>query len=161
LDKEAKTLTWYVDRSGTRGEQTPVNEIRTSNGQVFGITADGSVTGWIDHGVGTGFVGTELYRKLVDDGGYTTPVGSFEDGKSAYGCYDMAGNAYEWTSTLITATNGLERGKQVNEVRGGSWYSTGRSGMSVGTGEGRARNGGYHSVGFRVAVLLTSDSSQR
>ena len=70
----------------------------------------------------------------------------------------MAGNAYEWTSTLITATNGAERGKQVNEVRGGAWYSTGRSGMSLGTGEGRARSGGYHSVGFRVARLLDAES---
>ena len=66
----------------------------------------------------------------------------------------MAGNAYEWTSTLITATNGAERGKEVNDVRGGSWYSTGRSGMSLGTGEGRARLGGYHSVGFRIAMNL-------
>jgi formylglycine-generating enzyme required for sulfatase activity len=66
----------------------------------------------------------------------------------------MAGNAYEWTSTLIIATNGAERGKEVNEVRGGSWYSTGRSGMSLGTGEGRARGMGYHSVGFRIAMAL-------
>lgn len=51
-----------------------------------------------------------------------------------------------------SATNGAERGKQVNEVRGGSWYFTGRSGMSLGTGEGRARSGGYHSVGFRVVM---------
>ncbi|MEA3213562.1 MAG: toxoflavin biosynthesis protein ToxD [Chthoniobacter sp.] len=158
LEKEAKTTTWYVDRSGQRGEQTRVDEIKTGNGQVFGVARDGNVTGWIDHSAGTGFVGTEIYRKLVDEGGYTTPVGSFENGKSAYGCYDMAGNAYEWTSTLITATNGAERGKEVNDVRGGSWYSTGRSGMSLGTGEGRARSGGYHSVGFRIAMALPAQT---
>ena len=154
LEKQAKTVTAYVDKSSRRGEQTRVDEIKTGNGQVFGVTRDGSVNAWIDHGTNTGFVGTEIYRKLVDDGGYTTPVGSFENGRSAHGCYDMAGNAYEWTSTLITATNGAERGKEVNDVRGGSWYSVGRSGMSLGTGEGRARNGGYHSVGFRIAMTL-------
>lgn len=39
-------------------------------------------------------------------------------------------------------------------VRGGSWYSTGRSGMSLCTGEGRNRHGAYHSVGFRIAMAL-------
>ncbi len=157
LAKDGLATTWYVDRTGHRGEETRIDAIKTSNGQRFGIAPDGNVTGWIDHAAGTGFVGTEIYRKLVENGGYTTPVGSFENGKSACGCYDLAGNAYEWTSTLITATNGAERGKQVNEVRGGSWYSTGRSGTSLGTGEGRARSGGYHSVGFRIVMIPTTD----
>lgn len=159
LGGDPKRVTWYVDRSGQRGEQTTVDQIRTSNGQVFGINRDGNVTGWIDHGAGTGFVGTEIYRQMVDQGGNTTPVGSFEEGKSGFGCYDLAGNAYEWTSTLITATNGAERGKEVNEVRGGSWYSTGHSCVSVGIGEGRARSGGYHSVGFRVAMIPAAAES--
>ncbi len=153
LEKEAKTITAYTDRSNLRGQKVAVKDITGSNGQHFGITPDGNVTGWIDHRTNTGFVNTEIYRRLVDEGGYTTPVGSFEDGKSVYGCYDMAGNAYEWTSTLITATNGAERGQKVNDVRGGSWYSMGRSGMSVCTGEGRNGRSGYHSVGFRIAMI--------
>ncbi|MEV4617319.1 SUMF1/EgtB/PvdO family nonheme iron enzyme [Asanoa sp. NPDC049573] len=32
--------------------------------------------------------------------GTTTPVGSFPEGASPYGCLDMAGNVFEWTSTL-------------------------------------------------------------
>ena len=152
LEHEAKTVTSYVSKSGKAGEAVKVADIATGNGQVFGITREGSVNGWIDHSTNTGFVNTQIYRDLVDNGGFTTPVGSYENGRSAHGCYDMAGNAYEWTSTLITATNGAERGKQVNDVRGGSWYSVGRSGQSLCTGEGRSRSGGYHSVGFRIAM---------
>lgn len=32
--------------------------------------------------------------------GSTTPVGAHPDGASLYGCLDMAGNVWEWTSTL-------------------------------------------------------------
>lgn len=152
LDKEAKTLTSYVDKSKEAGKQGRVEDIMTSNGQVFSVTSDGGVNGWIDHNMNTGFVNTQMYRDLVNNGGFTTPVGTYESGRSAYGCYDMAGNAYEWTSSVITATNGAEKGKEVNDVRGGSWYSTGRSGQSLCTGEGRSRSGGYHSVGFRIAM---------
>jgi formylglycine-generating enzyme required for sulfatase activity len=154
LEKEAKTVTSYIDRSSQAGKKVRVDAIEGSDGQVFGVTRDGNVTGWIDHRTNTGFVNTQIYRDLVDEGGFTTPVGSFETGKSFYGCYDMAGNAYEWTSSVITATNGAERGREVNDVRGGSWYSMGRSGMSLCTGEGRQRQMGYHSVGFRIALNL-------
>lgn len=62
----------------------------------------------------------------------TTPVGAFSAfGDSAFGCADMAGNAYEWTSTTsylyadsadcepaLRAVMGRSR-----VVRGGSWMS--------------------------------------
>lgn len=156
LEKEAQTVTAYTDHSGRSGQKVTVADITGSEGQRLGVTPDGNVTGWIDHRTNTGFVNTEIYRRLVEEGGYTMPVGSFEDGKSAYGCYDMAGNAYEWTTTLITASNGAERGQRVNDIRGGSWYSTGRSGVSVCMGEGRNGHSGYHSVGFRVAMIPAS-----
>ncbi len=152
LEHEAKTLTSYISKSGKAGAQGRVEDIMTGNGQVFSLTADGGVNAWIDHNTSTGFVNTRLYRDLVDNGGFTTPVGTYESGASAYGCHDMAGNAYEWTTSVITATNGAERGRQVNDVRGGSWYSTGRSGMALCTGEGRQPHGAYHSVGFRIAM---------
>jgi formylglycine-generating enzyme required for sulfatase activity len=99
------------------------------------------------------FAGSDQFGYLVDlYGGYSTAVGAYADGISWCGCYDMAGNAFEWTSTINTATNGAEAGTSVNVVKGGSWYATSSSGKSTGRGEGRSGTGSYHSVGFRVAA---------
>jgi len=38
----------------------------------------------------------------------TTPVGSFPAGASHYGCLDMSGNVWEWTSTSFDAFPGFE-----------------------------------------------------
>ena len=59
--------------------------------------------------------------------GSTMPVGSFEEGKSPYGLYDMAGNVYEWTSSWYLPYPGNEipnihYGKKNKVLRGGSWY---------------------------------------
>jgi formylglycine-generating enzyme required for sulfatase activity len=60
--------------------------------------------------------------------GETAEVGSYEDGKSPYGLYDMAGNVFEWVSSLnksypYDAADGREdltrSGDRV--IRGGSW----------------------------------------
>ncbi len=59
--------------------------------------------------------------------GDTMPIGSFENGKSPYGLYDMAGNVFEWTSDWFKPYPGNTHpdenyGEKYKVVRGGSWY---------------------------------------
>jgi formylglycine-generating enzyme required for sulfatase activity len=60
--------------------------------------------------------------------GETSEVGSYESGQSPYGLYDMAGNVFEWTSSLpnaypYDAADGREdvRGGGSRVIRGGAW----------------------------------------
>jgi len=63
--------------------------------------------------------------------GKTLSVGSFPNGKSWVGAYDMAGNVWEWTSSWYAANYyqqrikndpvGAERG-ELRVARGSSWY---------------------------------------
>jgi formylglycine-generating enzyme required for sulfatase activity len=152
--KEVAYTKKSVKYSGTR---TTVDRIAAydeqGNPTYLSISANGSVRGWVAHGTNTGFIGTDLFASLNDAGGNTTAVGSYETGKSGYGCHDMAGNLWNWCETTIKATNGAEKGQTVNEIRGGSWYATGRSCQSVSIGEGRAASGAYNTVGFRIAMI--------
>lgn len=89
--------------------------------------------------------------------GGTLPVGSFSDGVSPYGVYNMAGNVVEWTASWYKAYPGskLKRrtfGKKFKVIRGGGW-------LLPGNPYSRTTNRSYaslpkkrhRSIGFRCA----------
>ncbi|MDO5449711.1 MAG: SUMF1/EgtB/PvdO family nonheme iron enzyme [Akkermansia sp.] len=138
-------VTFVSPRSERKGESVALNSLLILNER-------GCVKGWQDHKNGGGFVQTDVFQKLNEEGGYTTPVDAYPKGVSAYGCFDMSGNAWEWTSSKIIATNGAERGQTVQAIRGGSWYATSRSCSVIFRGEGRRAEAAFNTVGFRVAA---------
>ena len=156
-------VTYSNTKSPYYGTATTVSKIAaydtSGSATLFSINSSGSVSGWVNHDTYTGFIYTSVYDTLMDSGGNTASVGTYPAGASAYGCYDMAGNVFEWTTTLITATNGAEAGVTSNEVRGGSWYSTGTSGKSISIGEGRSASGAFNTVGFRIVRNLTASTA--
>jgi formylglycine-generating enzyme required for sulfatase activity len=50
--------------------------------------------------------------------GHTNVVTDFEEGISPYGCFDMAGNAWEWCVQLYSSQFTTQK-----IVRGGSWLN--------------------------------------
>ena len=83
------------------------------------------------------------------------PVGSYdgtggrEDARSYYGCYDMSGNVWEWT----TETNGVYR-----VTRGGAWFSPSPhcwcKYRNDGYNDGNTHYSRKYHVGFRLVLEL-------
>lgn len=78
--------------------------------------------------------------------GKTTRVTRYPNGISPAGCYDMAGNVLEWTSSWY------DESEEVRVLRGGSWYSI-RSTPGVLTAPGSTRTTGTSSSDFVASGL--------
>ena len=57
----------------------------------------------------------------------TQPVGSYPEGRSPYGLYDMSGNVWEWVDSFYLPHPGntiprAEYGKDKRVLKGGSWF---------------------------------------
>lgn len=72
----------------------------------------------------------------------TTKVGAYENGRSPYGIYDMAGNVWEWTTSDYD-----DKGKV---VRGGSWGLSHRFAKTF-SRMGYNPDVGINNLGFRCA----------
>ena len=83
----------------------------------------------------------DLKDSAANDGyRYTAPVGSYEDGKSPYGAYDMAGNVREWAV----------EGEQAS-LHGGEWDG---SAYEIASPLSVARMDRNDSLRFRCAKAL-------
>jgi formylglycine-generating enzyme required for sulfatase activity len=78
--------------------------------------------------------------------GHPTPVKDYKEGRSPYGCHDMAGNVWEWTDSWYD--EGEER-----VLRGGSWTlnrGSARCAFRLWINPGNR----YYTTGFRCARTL-------
>lgn len=98
----------------------------------------------------------------------TTPVGSFEDGKSPYGLYDMSGNVWEWCSDwfsddwykyfssteekCVVDPTGPFIGRRKVDRGGGWYYDVGMPTVYMRAGDELSDT--FRHCGFRVAKIM-------
>ncbi len=100
--------------------------------------------------------------------GATTPVGSYPQGASPYGVMDMAGNVWEWTSTIYVEKYPYRNDLQHEDLnstnnrvlRGGSWGSDSWDARAASRSNG-GRGGSGDSGGARLAVSRFVAGSKR
>ncbi len=98
--------------------------------------ADGRIYPW-----GNDF-DKDLFNSHESGTGGTTEVGRFADGASPYGCMDMAGNVWEWTSSWY------DDEKKYSVFRGGSWDDLGVTIAGAPSATGTIRTTGTTMSGF-------------
>ena len=99
----------------------------------------------------------------------TTPVGSYPEGASPYGCYDMGGNVYEWcidwfhpeTYRYAPAQNpfGPAEGRR-KVIRGGSWVPRGQFAARCANRAAYEPIEMVHNVGIRIAKSTHKSTSR-
>jgi len=103
---------------------------------------------------------TRCNMKLGRPGSTTTPVGQYTSagGDSPYGCADMAGNVYEWCSSLLESypyqgDDGRENpeAKGYRILRGGSWRNDNPAYVRCAYRRWYGPDYGGDTIGFRVA----------
>jgi eukaryotic-like serine/threonine-protein kinase len=112
------------------------------------------------NGVAMGVGGKGMY---ADDDGFptTAPVGSFPEGKSRYGLFDVVGNVWEWTSDWdgkyapdpVTDPTGPKMGER-RIVRGGAFNGAMPSWVRPSQRYSDYPNSHSHAYGFRCATTL-------
>lgn len=148
--KNPDQMATYNNSKSTRyGQQDKISDI-------ISISTTGGVTGWVDHTNYLGFIYTDIFTRINDAGGNTCVVDAYPEGVSWCGCLNMCGNCWEWTSTIEEAQNGAEKGKEVNVIRGGSWYANPSSCKASFRGEGRSASSAYNTVGFRLVAEISN-----
>ncbi len=86
----------------------------------------------------------EKCNSAETDLNHTTPVTQYPNGVSPYGCYDMAGNVWEW------CVDWYDEAKDSRVVRGGSW-GDGLGALRVSYRLGGVADGRDDGLGFRLA----------
>jgi len=87
---------------------------------------------------------------------YPVPVGSYPTGRSPWGCLDMAGNVFEWTSSKYDLYPGApmtddRAGKNLYIVKGGAYSSDSQSLRTSYRDRAYSPTERKKSIGFRIA----------
>jgi formylglycine-generating enzyme required for sulfatase activity/tRNA A-37 threonylcarbamoyl transferase component Bud32 len=96
------------------------------------------------------------YSGTSGDKDDTSPVGTYEKGKSPFGMYDMAGNVWEWTADWYQAYPGntvadSAYGQKYRVLRGGAWDDDDVSNVRTALRSRADPTGTDGDIGFRCA----------